>query len=144
MSIYMPRHFNKSTNFNIVNLSVNQSSVQISNFIWELNWRVGESFHKVKAFKFHYFCEFSLFHVSCFSLPLRYGAPCSSSSVITTASYLISFYFLKISQDNTLAFFSISFVPAHSAISLPLSSYEFWFLTLNVSHPGDKSFSYFT
>jgi len=56
ISIYMPRHFNNSTNFNVVN----PSSVQISNFIWELNWRVSESFHKVKAFKFHYFCEFSL------------------------------------------------------------------------------------
>ena len=107
MSIYMPCHFNKSTNFNIVNLSVNQSSVQISNCIWELNWRVGESFHKVKAFKFHYFCEFSLFRVSCFSLPLRYGAPCSSSSIITMAISLVFIFWRFHKTTLQLCFYFI-------------------------------------
>ena len=108
----MPRHFNKSTNFNIVNLSVNQSSVHISNFIWELNWRVGESFHKVKAFKFHYFCEFSLsfaFPVSLFLWDIELPVHHHQSSLRLAISLV--FIFLKISQDNTSAFFSYFICP---------------------------------
>ena len=96
----MPHHFNKSTNFNIINPCSVQFQISFGNWIGGS----ARAFTRQKLSNFIIFGNSLSLSLFLFLSPSEIW---SSLFIIISHhyGYLISFYFLKISQDNTSALF---------------------------------------